>query len=112
MDLSKADLALPTDMRRLLEQHDSLRASLARIAAGKAATLDLARLKTLPPVMPQNILNAAVNYTEHAQEMSKVSTSTATPNAPPPPGGIPGFGRASRATHDITPMSSRRWWAP
>lgn len=91
VDLSKADPALPTDMKRLLERYDSLRPSLVRIASSKAATLDLARLRTLPPVMPQNILNAAVNYTEHAQEMSKVPSSTATPNAPPPAEGIPGI---------------------
>lgn len=74
VDLSKADPSLPTDMKVLLERYDSVRAKLASIAASAAASrpahaYDVKSLKTLPPVMPQNILNAAVNYVEHAQEM-------------------------------------------
>lgn len=74
VDLSKADPSLPPDMKTLLERYDSVRAKLASIAASAAATrpahaYDVSALKTLPPVMPQNILNAAVNYVEHAQEM-------------------------------------------
>ena len=44
--------------------------------------MDVASLRTLPPVMPQNILNAAVNYTEHAEEM-KVAAPTTPPSAIP-----------------------------
>lgn len=85
IDLSKADPSLPTDMKQLLERYDSLRPKLAQIAAAKTTgTIDVASLKTLPPVMPQNILNAAVNYTEHAQEMASVPTSTSKPAAAPP----------------------------
>jgi len=74
VDLSKADASLPSDMKTLLQQYDSVRSRLASIAAAASATrpahaYDIKSLKTLPPVMPQNILNAAVNYVEHAQEM-------------------------------------------
>jgi 2-keto-4-pentenoate hydratase/2-oxohepta-3-ene-1,7-dioic acid hydratase in catechol pathway len=60
VDLSKADASLPSEMKQLLERYPA------------------------PPVMPQHILNAAVNYTEHAQEMAGVPTSTNKPAAAPP----------------------------
>jgi 2,4-didehydro-3-deoxy-L-rhamnonate hydrolase len=96
VDLSKADPSLPKDMRALLEQYDSVRAKLASIASSAAATrpahaYDIKSLKTLPPVMPQNILNAAVNYTEHAKEMTGISSSGFDGNAAPPKEGIPGI---------------------
>jgi 2-keto-4-pentenoate hydratase/2-oxohepta-3-ene-1,7-dioic acid hydratase in catechol pathway len=96
VDLSKADPSLPADMKALLEQYDSVRAKLASIASSAAATrpahaYDIKSLKTLPPVMPQNILNAAVNYTEHAKEMTGISTSGFDGNAAPPKEGIPGI---------------------
>jgi 2,4-didehydro-3-deoxy-L-rhamnonate hydrolase len=94
VDLSKADPALPTEMATLLERYESLRPTLASIAAAAAATrpahaYDLKSLKTLPPVMPQNILNAAVNYVEHAREMQgRGVDSDPAPDAPQP---IPGI---------------------
>ena len=91
VDLSKADPTLPSDMKQLLERYDTVRSRLAQLAARPtAAAQDVARLKTLPPVMPQHILNAAVNYTEHAQDMATVPTSTTKP-APPPADGITGI---------------------
>lgn len=91
VDLSKADGSLPSDMKRLLERYDSLRGTLSQIAAKRpGGTVDVSTLRTLPPVVPQNILNAAVNYTEHAQEMAAVPTSTAKP-ATAPPGDITGI---------------------
>jgi len=89
IDLSKADASLPTDMKVLLERYESLRPTLQQIAAKAADAVEVKTLKTLPPVIPQNILNAAVNYTEHAQEMAGVPTSTTKP-APPPADGIAG----------------------
>lgn len=94
VDLSRADPSLPSEMKVLLERHDTLAPRLARLAAGVSAGTGkspfahgLATLRTLPPVMPQNILNAAVNYEEHAKEMA----SPAAKNAPRPPAeGIPG----------------------
>ena len=90
IDLSKADPSLPSDMKQLIERYDSLRPRLADIAARKTGGISVSAVKTLPPVMPQNILNAAVNYTEHAQEMAGVPTSTSKPAAAPPES-IPGI---------------------
>ena len=99
IDLSKADPSMPTEMKALMLRYPSLEPALAKLAASVSSksekpptSYDVASLKTLPPVMPQNILNAAVNYTEHAQEMSGRSTSSApSPAAPPPATGIPGI---------------------
>lgn len=90
IDLSKADPSLPSDMKQLIERYDSLRPRLADVAARKTGGISVSAVKTLPPVMPQNILNAAVNYTEHAQEMAGVPTSTSKPAAAPPES-IPGI---------------------
>ncbi len=95
VDLSKADPSLPTDMKTLLERYDSLRPRLASIAASAATSrpahaYDVKSLKTLPPVMPQNILNAAVNYVEHAREMQGRSPNDMVPPADAPKS-IPGI---------------------
>ena len=90
IDLSKADASLPTEMKVLLERYDTVRSKLQQIASRKTGAMDIKTVKTLPPVMPQNMLNAAVNYTEHAQEMATVATSTTKP-APPPTDGIVGI---------------------
>jgi 2,4-diketo-3-deoxy-L-fuconate hydrolase len=94
VDLSRADPSLPTEMKALLQRYQSAEPTLARLAANvssnsnKAQSVyDVGTLKTLPPVVPQNILNAAVNYTEHEQEMSGRSGNTAKP----PADGIPGI---------------------
>ena len=97
VDLSKADPSLPTEMKGLLQNYDTIRVKLASIAASAASSrpshaYDVKALRTLPPVMPQNILNAAVNYTEHAQEMAGRSTNNVqAPTAKPPSEGIPGI---------------------
>jgi 2-keto-4-pentenoate hydratase/2-oxohepta-3-ene-1,7-dioic acid hydratase in catechol pathway len=97
VDLSKADPAIPSDMKVILARYETLKPKLASIASSAAAqrpahAYDIKTLRTLPPVMPQNILNAAVNYTEHAQEMAGRSANTvAPPTAPPPSEGIPGI---------------------
>ena len=99
VDLSKADSTLPSEMKTLLERADTLQARLAKLAFAVTATsgnqpfvYSIRKLKTLPPVMPQNILNAAVNYTEHAQEMAGRSTNNVqAPATAPPAQGIPGI---------------------
>lgn len=96
VDLSKADAALPSEMKALVQTYESVQARLASIAASASANrpphaYDVKSLKTLAPVMPQNMLNAAVNYTEHAQEMAGRSANTVQAPAAPPPGGIPGI---------------------
>ncbi len=93
---SGAKVTLPGEMKALLAAYETggVRARVAAIAAAAAAqrpsfAADVKSLKTLPPVMPQNILNAAVNYTEHAQEMA----GRAEPQAPATkvPESIPGI---------------------
>lgn len=89
VDLSRADASLPTGMTGLLERYDAVQGRLASIAAAAGTGRpphghNVADLKTLPPVTPRNILNAAVNYTEHAIEMK-------APSAKPPAEGIPGI---------------------
>jgi 2-keto-4-pentenoate hydratase/2-oxohepta-3-ene-1,7-dioic acid hydratase in catechol pathway len=99
IDLSQADSTLPSDMKALLQRYDSLQPRLAKLASTVGATksnppfvYSVRTLKTLPPVMPQNILNAAVNYTEHAREMAGRSTNNVqAPATPPPSQGIPGI---------------------
>jgi 2,4-didehydro-3-deoxy-L-rhamnonate hydrolase len=99
VDLSKADASLPLEMRALMRDYETFAARLAQLAAEASAAAgkapfgyDLAALRTLPPIVPQNMLNAAVNYTEHAQEMSGRSVSAAaSPSAPPPAQGIAGI---------------------
>ena len=99
VDLSRADPSLPSEMKALLQRYQSVESLLAKLAASvsspaskPAATYDVATLKTLAPVMPQNILNAAVNYTEHAQEMSgRSANNVQPPSTPPPAEGISGI---------------------
>src|SRR5262245_37540858 len=96
---SASKVSIPTDMKQLIAAYETggIKARLAAIAAAAsqsrpAAALDVKSLKTLPPVMPQNILNAAVNYTEHEKEMAGRSTQSGA-TAPPakPPDSIPGI---------------------
>ena len=97
VDLAKADPSIPQDMKGLLQRYPAFAPRLESLAASAAAARpsyarSVAELKTLPPVMPRLILNAAVNYTEHAQEMAGRSTnSVASPASPPPAQGIPGI---------------------
>jgi len=75
-----ADLAPPADMKDLIARYNTgVRARLAAIASavtgGSAArpryVVPLDSVKTLPPILyPTTMLNAAVNYREHAQEQS------------------------------------------
>ena len=99
VDFSKADPSLPSEMKALMQRYQSVEPALSKLAAsvsGKSVkqqvTYDVTTLKTLPPVMPQNILNAAVNYTEHAQEMAgRSANNVQAPTTPPPSQGIPGI---------------------
>ena len=89
VDLSKADGSLAVDMKTLLERYDTMRSRLASIAAQAAATrpahaYDVKSLKILPPVMPRNILNAAVNYVEHGKELEGSRPGDAAPAAAAP----------------------------
>jgi len=92
IDLTAADNAVPGrtapaagDMRDVIARYDSvLRARIYTIlkavptAAGQrpAYVHDLAGLRILPPIMPATLLNAAVNYRAHGEEMARPGVAT------------------------------------
>lgn len=83
-------LAMPADMQELVGRYASggLRERLHAIASQGARPApylhELASLTLRPPVLPGLILNAAVNYTEHASEMTRrPGAGPATPASPP-----------------------------
>lgn len=105
-----ARIPMPGDMKDLITRYadSAFRArvhALARAASTPGAQPPYVRevrtVRTRPPVMyPTTILNAAVNYTEHANEMaprSGAAPPAATP-APKPPESMPGLWE--RATGD------------
>jgi 2,4-diketo-3-deoxy-L-fuconate hydrolase len=69
--------AIPSDMKDLIQRYEELRPRLyaiANVAAGAtgprpAWMQEIKSLKIRPPITPGTILNAAVNYVEHANEM-------------------------------------------
>jgi 2-keto-4-pentenoate hydratase/2-oxohepta-3-ene-1,7-dioic acid hydratase in catechol pathway len=94
VDISQANAALegakptiPSDMKDLILRYPELRPRLYAIASAAAGASgarpayikDVQSLKILPPVSPGTILNAAVNYQEHANEMLPGSASTSGP---------------------------------
>jgi 2-keto-4-pentenoate hydratase/2-oxohepta-3-ene-1,7-dioic acid hydratase in catechol pathway len=68
--------AIQADMKALIVRYEELRPLLYTIANAAVATprpayvKDVRAVKTLPPVMPITIANAAVNYVEHGAEMA------------------------------------------
>jgi 2-keto-4-pentenoate hydratase/2-oxohepta-3-ene-1,7-dioic acid hydratase in catechol pathway len=89
-------LAPPADMKELIARYDGeWRERLHAIAKEHQAlrgayVYDRKSLKIRPPIQyPETILNAAVNYTEHASEMSRAPSATPTP--PPSYQSAPGI---------------------
>jgi len=85
----------PTDMKDLIARYDNgVRQRIVEVVNVVATAktrppyvMDLASLKVLPPVMyPMTMLNAAVNYREHAVEMAERGGRPGDP----PPGNAPG----------------------
>ena len=92
IDLNAADNAVlgrtapaATDMRDVIARYDSaLRARIYAIVKAVPTTqgkrpayvYDLAGLKILPPIMPATLLNAAVNYRAHGEEMARPGVAT------------------------------------
>ncbi len=80
-------LAIPSDMNELILRYDELRPRLYAIVNAVSSAVgprpvyvrELKSLKILPPVAPSTILNAAVNYREHENEMQRGGTSGLTP---------------------------------
>jgi 2-keto-4-pentenoate hydratase/2-oxohepta-3-ene-1,7-dioic acid hydratase in catechol pathway len=90
--IDEADATLPRDVMTIISRYDELRPRLQAIAnrvsqqseARPAYVSDLNSVKVQPPVMPGTILNAAVNYTEHAEEMQGRAAASAPAPAPIP----------------------------
>lgn len=108
LDLSRAGMSASATLEALIARWDQATADrIARLAADARRTrpafaLDLAQVKTLPPVDdPDVILNAAVNYQEHAAEMRSGDTAAAGAAAVAPnvARGIPGIW--ARPTGDL-----------
>jgi len=96
-----AKIAMPTDMTVLIERYDNgvgdrLRAIANGAEKGASYEYSLARLKILPPVRPQVILNAGANYPAHAAGIIAQGGRGAGSESPgqarpaPPAGGPPG----------------------
>jgi 2-keto-4-pentenoate hydratase/2-oxohepta-3-ene-1,7-dioic acid hydratase in catechol pathway len=79
-------LAAPGDMKDVIARYDlGLRGRIQEIirgvstaAARPAYVFDLSALKVRPPVIPQTMMNVAVNYREHDVEMNTVRPSGTT----------------------------------
>ena len=86
IDLAAADAAIPGraapapgDMKDVIARYETgLRARIYTILKTVATAnprpayvYDLASLKVLPPIMPGTLLNAAVNYRAHGEEMAR-----------------------------------------
>ena len=84
-----------TSLKSIIADYAKHRAMLRDLAtkarAGKGAGIhDLKSLDTLPPIPdPLSMLNAAVNYVEHGNEMARGGGAPAA--APKPPDAIPGI---------------------
>jgi 2-keto-4-pentenoate hydratase/2-oxohepta-3-ene-1,7-dioic acid hydratase in catechol pathway len=88
-DKTVVEIPAMTDMKALLANYDKHRTVLFDLAAqGRAGKgHDLKIFDTLTPIPnPQSILNAAVNYTEHEQEMAGGAATTPVKVPPPIPG--------------------------
>ena len=95
VDLSRASIGAPATLKQLIAASDAkMTAQLAALAAKPGTTIPVAQLKTLPPITdPKVLLSTAVNYTEHAMEMTGSGTAAASAAAVDPKvaQGIPGY---------------------
>lgn len=104
----------PRDMRDLIARYQAGLRERAVYLTGLLGGLnglarpdyiyDLSQLRVLPPVMPGAILNAAVNYREHGEEMAARAGSGVAPQATPQGAALPGTQSATgvwdRAAND------------
>jgi 2,4-didehydro-3-deoxy-L-rhamnonate hydrolase len=90
---------IPRDMKDLIANYDrdGLSQRIAAVAAQAVAqprpayVYDLKSVRTRPPVAPTTILNAAVNYVEHANEMGVGAGRGASAKPEEAPTGMPGL---------------------
>lgn len=100
VDLSRANVGAPATLKQLIAQWDAGTGTrLAALAAtsvlkAPAFSMKVSEVKTLPPITdPAVLLSTAVNYTEHALEMTGAGTAAASAAAVDPKvaRGIPGY---------------------
>jgi len=92
--IGRGRVAAPADMKQLIERYDAgvrerIYAVAKSVTSAQGARPDyvheLSSLKTLPPIMyPMTLLNAAVNYREHGEEMERRAGQPQAAGAPPP----------------------------
>jgi 2-keto-4-pentenoate hydratase/2-oxohepta-3-ene-1,7-dioic acid hydratase in catechol pathway len=93
----KAPLPEGINMKQLIRRYDAVKKRLYAIvnhvaAGGAGDTLhDIKALALRPPVFPGNLLNAAVNYTEHANEMAQRPGAAPDPTTGQAPQSAPGL---------------------
>jgi 2-keto-4-pentenoate hydratase/2-oxohepta-3-ene-1,7-dioic acid hydratase in catechol pathway len=95
----------PADMKQLISGYDGgLRAQIAAIVSGvegagsarPAYVHELSAVKVRPPIMyPTTMLNVALNYREHAQEMAGLNSGPPVASAGAPPQGTAPKGTVS-----------------
>ena len=96
IDLSTANAGAPATVKQIIAAWDTkLGAQFAALASKPSASaLKAAELKVLPPITdPRVLLSTAVNYTEHALEMTGKANTAASAAAVDPKvaQGIPGY---------------------
>jgi 2-keto-4-pentenoate hydratase/2-oxohepta-3-ene-1,7-dioic acid hydratase in catechol pathway len=123
IDLAAADAAIagrsgasPSDMKDLIARYESgvrdriyaIMKSVAATTARPAYVHDLASLKVLPPVMPGTILNAAVNYRAHGEEMARRDGGSSPGLGAAASGAAPPAGTATPGTRSAPGIWERR----
>jgi len=98
--IGRGRVAAPADMKQLIERYDAgvrerIYAVVKSVTSAQGArpnyVHELSSLKTLPPIMyPMTLLNAAVNYREHGEEMERRAGQPQAAGAPPPGTAPPG----------------------
>ncbi len=94
-----APVAIPGEMRALIERYDAVKGRLYQIAnayreaSGLPFAYDAAKVTFQAPIQyPWNLLAAAANYRAHAEGMGAVQRPPAAAPAAPAAGGRPGAG--------------------
>ena len=115
IDLAAAGVAV-TDMKDLITRYESgvrdrIYAAVRTVTAAAqrpAYVHDLAGLKILPPVMPSTLLNAAVNYRAHGEEMARRDGGSSPGLGGSGRGAAPPAGTATPATRSAPGIWERR----
>ena len=125
IDLAAANRAIPGktlapppgDMKDVIARYDTgvrdrineiVRAVVAASGPRPAYVQELASLKTLPPIMPATLLNAAVNYRAHGEEMARRDGGTSPGLGGSGRGAALPAGTASPATQSAPGIWERR----